>query len=669
MADESGQNDLLKLHRDAMSQFDDITEAEKDQRSQGIEDIQFSQVAGHQWDERAAEVRKNRPRYEINKVALPVAQLVGDQRQSDIGIKVRPFGNGADQKIATTYQGLIRNIQNASRFRNARDIAFKEMATGGYGAWRIVTEFADKESFDFDQDIKIKTIRSALSSVYFDETAVDENKRDARWCYVVDEIPIATFRRLYPNAAVSAIDDQAHKTYHRGWVTETTIRIAEYWRRIPTRKRLLQLSDGRVVEFEQVKDVLDELAAQDPPVTVLREKSVKSHQVLFYKISGAEVLEGPKKWAGKFIPVVPLYGFNHWMDGKHYYRGMVRFAKDAQRVYNYITSARVEAGALAPIDPYWATTAQAMGHETEWARINVSNKPIQFYEEDPKSPGPPKRTGSPAIQSELITQTQQADADIQATTGRFAPSLGDNPANQSGRAIIAQQRQGDVGTFELLDSLSKAVEYTAEILIDLIPKTYDGERQIRVIADDGKTDIVTINQTILDKESGETKLVNDLTVGKYDVAVDVGPSFVTKRAETLEFLQGIMQAVPNISQFILDLVMKNLDFPDAPELEKRMRRFQLAQGFVEPTEEERAEIEANQPEQEGPTPEQMLFAGKLDEIELKNEKTKAETQKTLAEVKKTQSETAENIAQVQKIVTELRQMLGPAGGVVPPQTS
>ena len=261
---------MADLHKDAMSDFDLVNRIEREQRQQGIEDIQFSQVLGRQWENTETETKLDRPRFEINKVALPLSQLVGDQRQSDISIKVRPFGNGADPKIAQTYQGLIRHINNVSHFRNARDIAFKEMASGGFGAWGVATEYEDEDGFNFDQEIKLKTIRSALTSVYFDPAATDENKRDARWCFVITEMPIPVFKKLWPDANVSGLQDQSAREleWHDGWYTEETVRVADYWSVDKVDKTILKLSDGRIVQEDVVKDVLDEL--EEEGVTIGR---------------------------------------------------------------------------------------------------------------------------------------------------------------------------------------------------------------------------------------------------------------------------------------------------------------------------------------------------------------------------------------------------------------
>lgn len=650
----------LEVHTEAMSRFNSSMRTDSDQRALAIEDMRFAQVPGGQWDDIASAKRKNRPKYEINKIALAVNQVVGDQRQNRISMKIRPFQSGSTQEVANTYNGLIRNIENVSKFANAKDNAFFELVNGGFGAWYVKTEFNANDTFD--QDIRLTTIRSAASSVFFDPAATDENKRDANYAFVAIDMSKDDFKSKYPKATVSDMptNSTGGTQFAKGWRTEDTVRVADYWVKVPTTKKIVKLTDGRVVDFEQVEPVLDELAQEGIEIAVdqsgrPQERTIKTHKIVFYKISGAEILEGPSDWAGKFIPVVPIYGFNMWIEGTHYYRGMVRLAKDAQRVYNYVTSAKIEAAALAPKDPIFYTKDQIKGHTRAYETYNTSNTPFLPYNPDPKAPGPPQRLGAPQIQSALVEQGQQADVDIQATTGRFAPSLGDNPGQQSGRAILAVQREGDVGTFQLIDNLKKGVEYTGEILLDLIPKIYDTERQIRVLKEDGTDEMVTINQTVFDQQEGKKVILNDLSQGKYDVLADVGPSYNTQRVEALNFLSEISKSSPLFAQVSPDLLAKNIDFPFADELSKRIRAVLIPQGVIQPTEEEKKEIEANQPQQQ-PNPFEQL---QLQLAEFEVQQKAGEVDKTEIEIAILRADLDKKRADIQKTLTDV--LAGKAG--------
>lgn len=657
--------DLEKIHKQAMERFDRVTTDERDQRDKSVEDMLFSQVEGYQWDEASRNQRSDRPKFEINKIALPINQAIGDQRQTRIANKTRPRTSGSSEDIAKTYDGLIRNIETNSSFSKVKDNAYKEIAGGGYGAWYITTDFSDDDVFD--QDIVIKKITSAATSVYMEPTAKDDNKRDATWGFVVEEIPNDTFEAKYPDAIISDFTSNNQATaYREGWRTQDTVRIADYWVVEPITKEIALLSDGTTIELnDKTESVLDELAEKqifiaETSTGERRTRKVKSQKVVHYKVSGAEILEGPNEWAGKYIPIVVVYGYNVWINNTHYWRGMARLAKDANRVYNYATSAAIEASALSPKDPFWLTPAQAKGHERALESFNVNNSPFLFYNPDPKAPGPPQRTGAPAVQTALIQQIAQADADIQATTGRFAPSLGDNPADQSGKALLAVQQQGEAGTYELIDNLAGAVEYTGEILLDLIPKIYDTERQITVVNPDGTTEEFEINKTIADKQTGKKVILNDLSQGKYSVVADTGPSYKTQRTEALNFLNSLSESSPMFAQVAPDLLAKNVDFEFSDELESRVRNIMLQQGLIEPNEKEKQRIEEQGQGQPSPIELMTMESAKLDleikaaEVDrkaLENQKIEAEiqnkmadTHKKLVESQNTKADTAETLS-------------------------
>jgi hypothetical protein len=631
----------------AYKRYEEATSTEYDNREKATEDVRFSQLEDAQWDNEAFERRRNRPRYTINKIAVAENQVIGEQRQGRMAIKVRPAGGQATLDISNTYNGLIKNIENVSKARNAYDTAFKFQVMAGFGAWRIITEYSDEDTFD--QDIVIKQISDPLAQVWFDPLAKDENKRDAKYCFISYDMALDTFKQVYPDATPTDFENtRTTNYYYRNWFTAETVRVAEYFERIPYKKKLILLTDGRVIDYKKYKKVKDELATQGVFGVVEngkeRTKTIKTHKVIWRKISGAETLEGPKEWPGKYIPVVPVYGFNFYMDNNHFYRGMTRLAKDAQRVYNYTTSAKVEATALTPKDPYWLTSKQAEGYESQLQNFNVRNNPFMFYNVDPQAPGPPSRTGAPAVQSALIEQTQQADQDIKATTGKFAPSIGENPRDESGRAIIAQQQKGDAATYELIDNLAKGIEYTGEILLDLIPRIYDTERQVRIIKEDGETEFVTINQVIEDRQSGQKIKLNDLSQGKYDVVSTYGPSVATKRQESLMFLRDMAQASPLFAQVSPDLMAKNVDFAYADELSARLRKVMLQQGLVQPNEKEQQEMQANAPKGPDPIQQQMFIklqleneelAAKIDRIAIENENKRVDTEKSRAELNET----------------------------------
>ena len=601
-----------ELHRTALNRFERVEVKERNQRRLAVEDLKFAQTEDGQWDESAIEKRAGRPRYTINRVAGAIDQLIGDQRQNRTSIKIRPVSGGATEDVAKTMTGLIRNIETQSKAENAYDHAFDEVVNGGFGGWRVVTGFNDDDAFE--QDIRIKPLLGATTSLWFDDSAKEYDRRDAMWAFVTVDMPIEEHKERFPSSPVVGwSQEQFNHNSCSTWRSDNTVKVAEYWRKTPINKEIAKLSDGRVIDLDEDGKALNELAGQG--ITVLQKRTVKSHKVEMILMDGGGMLEKPQAWAGKYIPLIPVYGRQSFIEGQEYTRGVVRFAKDANRIYNYTTSAAIETAALTPKDPIWLTAKQAEGHIPQLKNFNTQNSPFMLYNADPQAPGAPQRGGAPAVQSAFIQQIQQASMDLYHVTGMQPPSIGANPELKSGKAIQAQERQGDRGSFVFSDNLAKSIEYCAEILIDLLPRIYDTPRQSRIMAQDGETETVEINQTVFDQESQQDIIVNDLSQGKYDVVAETGPAFATQRQESAEQIISLISQSPLFEGIAMDLVAKDLPILESKELTKRVRKLYIQQGTVEPTEEEIKELGLDQPQE--PNPQQEAIT---TNIEMQTEK-------------------------------------------------
>jgi len=684
MARKTKQEINESIISEALKRYEDAKRFDYDERQAARDDIAFAQVEGEQWDKRFRQ-NKQRPKFEINKVQHAVNQVVGEFVDNEIGTKVRAASSEATEAIANTFTGIIRNIYSLSNFRTIQKECLKEVCNGGYGAWRIKTDFIDLESFD--QDVYLEWVPDAISSVWFDPFDKDPLKRNSRYCFVVEDLSRAEYSAKYPDSALTSFDKtpEFQRLRRTDWMTENSVRVAEYFRKVPRRKKIVQLSDGKTYFFNDVKNVLDEWEAEKN-IIVVRERTVQHFDIEWTKINGCEVLEGPTVWPGvRYLPVVPVYGYHYWINGTFTFRGMVRFAKDAQRIYNYVTSAKIEAAANTPKDPIFITPSQVGEYEDDYKNFNLRNTPFLFWNPDDEKSPPPFRLGPPQLQQALVEQSQQASMDIQATTGRSEAALGNQqllPGNvPSGDAIKRVQHASNVGQQEIFGNLADAVEHTGNILIDLIPRVYDQERQIRILQPDGSTEFVTVNENTVDIQTGEVVMTNDLNLGKYDVKVTLGPTFQSQRQETMALLQDLGQENPEILRVTADLLVKALDHPLSSEIENRIRKNMLKQGVIEPNETEAQEIakaQANQP----PDPVQQMQmealklqlqqqAAQVDYLETQILKEQASAQKTLSDAeytevrsatqlmdsitKQVEAGMAANIEAIQALQTQLQQ--------------
>jgi len=540
-------------------------DSDSNNRAEALDDVRFA--AGDQWpvDVQNSRVLEARPCLTINKVDAYIRQICNQQRQQRPRIKVHGMNNESDAKIAEILTGICRHIENQSDADSAYDHAFEYAVKMGWGYWRITTDYVREDSFD--QEIYIKPVENPFT-VYFDPNSVLPDGSDAERVLITTVISKNVFKKMYPEAEF----DQGFSSRGTGdteseWVTKEDIRIAEYFYTERTKEMLLQLSDGTTGYSDEIpsKEVLEAAG-----ITVVDKRETWRKKIKWCKLTAMEILE-EGEWAGKFIPIVPTYGQEVRVDDKHKKFGLVRMAKDPQRMYNYWSTALTETVALAPKAKWLLAEGQDEGHENEWAMANIKAMPVLRYKqtdiEGRPAPAPTRLQPEPPPAG-VMTALSGMNADLMAVVGIFDPSQLPQ-GNMSGKALQGQQSQVDMTNFHYYDNLTRSIRHTGRIILDLIPKIYDRERVMRIIGDDGKPEIVTLNQPGTD-ENGVAKILNDVTVGEYDVVMDTGPGYNSKRQEASESMATILAADPNLMSQIGDLWFRNMDFPGADVIADRL---------------------------------------------------------------------------------------------------
>lgn len=627
-----------KLHKEALEQFDDTYNFDKECRELAQKARLFVDGEGSQWEDDKVTKRKDRPRYTIDRISGALDQVRGNQRQTRMGIKVIPKKEGTEQ-LANIYTGLIRHIEDQSSADDIYDAASDEQVKGGYGGWRIVTEW---EEDGFNQTIKIKWIPSADSTLFFDPNAREYTREDSKFAFLITWMTHRAYKEIWPKAPIANFtENHIAVGTARGWFSDDTVRVAEYWRKVPTTRKIGLLNDGRVIDLNEEEPVLDELAMRG--LTVVREREVETYKIQRGIMNGLDFITDFEDWPSKYIPLIPLFGHNSIINNRQYIRGMVLKSQDAQRIYNYATSAAIEATALTPKDPIWITPAQQEGFEPEYRNFPIANTPFLRYNPDPNAPNPPARGGAPSLQAPLLQQISQAGTDIHATTGIEPASLGNVPELKSGKAIMAQQAMGDRGSYIYTDNLKKSKKHTAKILIDLLPRIMDTERVETIIGSDNKPETITLNETVMDQETGEPVLVNDLSRGQYDVKIVTGPPHETRRRETAEQLTELAQGSEQLQKLALDLIVDNLDLNQGEELTKRVRKDMIQQGIVEPTEEEKQELGLDQP-----APPDPMQTALLENLQAQTEQIVTNNARLAADIRNKDADTQKKILEAQK---------------------
>ncbi len=625
-------NDNEDLLTEGLEAFELCSVTEGHNRNEALDDLRFAKL-GEQWpaDIKADRESEGRPCLTINKMPTFIRQVVNDARQNKPSIKIRPVDSNADPETAEVISGLIRNIEYTSNADVAYDTAIDSAVSGGVGYVRIGLDYAFDDSFDMD--ITIERIINPFA-VYGDPHSTAADGSDWNVAFVVDRLSKAAFKRKYKGKADVDFDGDAWGNADSTWLNDDGVMIAEWWQREEIERKIAILNDGRVFEVEELQSDPDlSIALETGILTIEKTRTAKSYKVTQTIMSGVDILE-QNEWAGKFIPIIPVYGDEFAVEGKRYFRSLINPAKDAQRMFNYWRTTSTELVALAPRVPFIGKKGAFDSDINNWNTANTVSHSFLEYDGDIAPQRQPLDMG---VAAGALQEALNASDDMKAIVGLYDASLGARSNETSGKAIMARQREGDVSTFHFIDNLSRAIRQIGRIIIDLIPSVYDSERIIRVIGEDAKEKSVQINapfqkqdengdpvtQPGQDEEGNEIEqavlAIHDLTVGKYDLTVTAGPSFTTRREEAAAQMTELVRAFPQAAPFIADIMAKNFDWPGADEIAKRFEQMNPA----------------NQKKGLPPQIQQMIEQGKakIAELEQENRALKADKSIDMAKVK------------------------------------
>lgn len=565
--DGTAEEKLLEELRD---RFKTAEDAEREVRELALDDLRF--CAGEQWPDEIKAQRQSdrRPCLVINRLPQHIQQVTNDQRQNRPSIRVKPVDDAGDIEVAKVIQGLIRHIEYSSNADVAYDTAFEQAVTGGFGYFRIITDYCDPLSFD--QEIKFQRIRNQFS-VLFDPHSQEPDGSDSNYAFIFEELTKDEYKLRYPDTLIGTGEEfELLGNKKSDWVGEKTVMVAEYFYKEFEEKTLVKVRDFEGNELIRLKEDID-LEMLPEGAEIVEERTVQVPSVKWCKTNGHEILE-KQDWVGKFIPIIPVYGHERIINGEKRYEGIVRNSKDPQRMYNYWASAETEAIALAPRAPWLVGEGQVEGYEHEWDTANQRNHAYLTYKTKDSTnqplPPPQRQTFEPAVQA-ITNARMLASEDMKATTGIYDASLGAQSNETSGIAIQRRNVQAQTSNFHFIDNLTRSLRHAGRIIVDLIPRIYDTERAVRIIGDDDEERIVKLNVAFQEKGKTETVLYK-LDTGKYDVVVDTGPSFASKRQEAVEAMLEITRAYPQIAAVAGDLIVKNMDVPGAQDLAERLKK-------------------------------------------------------------------------------------------------
>jgi len=595
---EDHEEDFLQLARERFKMCSNDTLKE---RQEMLIDLQFR--CGKQWDPDVERARKGlqRPCHTINRIPEFTNHVVNNMRQARPAIKIDPVGDGADQEQAEIRQGIIQYIERISQADVAYDTSFEHMSIMGLGFMRIVDDWSVPGSPDMD--LFIRWVSNPLT-VYCDPNCTMPDWSDMKFAFIVDDMMPADFKAKYGEEAYDTRDAQFQSIgdTQKYWYPGGKVRVAEYFYVDYKNDTLLEFSDGSYVLLSElpqratdaqkrayVNYEADESGTPLPPqpddITVVGQHKRLVPQVWWSKITATKVLKR-RRWLGMHIPIIPVIGNQTILDGERIISGMVRYAREIQRLYNYIYSTLTEVIALTPKNQWVAEVGQIAPFRDIYERANrepLAALPYVGVQDKTGRPLPPPQRQSPIVEiSGLIEALQLTDNMLKSVFSIYDASLGQRGPQESGIAINARKIESDTSTYNWGDNFLRALRYLGRQLNDLLPKYYNRPgRLIHILREDQSMTSVVIGNALINRktklpvldDAGQPKIL-DLDDGTYSVVVSTGPSQQTLRQQNREAMLELVKVFPQLVQVAPVQIIQEFDFAhkDAiiDQLEKAM---------------------------------------------------------------------------------------------------
>ena len=553
------------LFERAKERIEEAKESLRSQHERIKEDLRFSNPAApEQWGRDDLLNRTGRASLTLDRTNQFIQQVVNDARQSNPGVNVIPVDSKGDPKAAEVLGGMFRHIEYASRAGQAYDTAIDMSSRTGLGWLRCYP--IEIDSATGEQDIRIGRVIDPCAAG-LDPNSTEADGSDAEWGYIETAMSDRAFKATYPKAKPITASDG-------GWRAGNKITVCEYFEieSKPQNTILALDADGIQSAYTEEEFWLarDGGAELQPIETVMASKK----RVRWVKMTGAEVLE-ETTFPGELLPLVPVLGYELWVEGERHLCGLTRRLMDGQRLHNFQMSAVAEFLASQPKAPFMVPLEAIDGHEEHWKKLHRGNPawlPYNAVDDNGNAIPAPQRMMPPPMPGAYAQMAEFAVSEMEASVGMYKSSLGQQSNETSGKAIRARQMEGDTATFHFIDNLSRSIEQLARVIIGMIPLIYTSDRIARIVGADGKHVSMRVNPAgpaVQVDRAGKVTAINP-TIGRYDVRVRTGPSQTTQREETADQLASIMQAQPSMAPVFGPMWAR---FKDLPEGDKIARLF------------------------------------------------------------------------------------------------
>lgn len=658
---------LEKKHERVMLRFDRAYTPQQDVREKCIEATRFARVPGGQWEGATAAGTKlddqfeKYPKFEINKVATELNRIIAEYRNNRITVKFRPGDREASEELANKLNGLFRADYEETDGGEACDNAFDDAATGGFGCFRLTSMLVNEyDPMDERQRIAIEPVYDPSRSVWFDPDAKKYDKSDALWAFCMYSLSPEKYEAEYGKTPPASLDVTTVSSWEFDWFEPEVVYIAKYYE---VRKESVDVISykqpltGEIATYDsdQIEDIEDELA--EAGFVEVARRSVKRRRVYVSVVDGQNFLERPRRIPGEHIPLIPVYGKRWFIDDIERVEGHIAKAMDPQRLYNLQVSMLADTAAQDPGQIPIVGMEQIRGLEKHWEARNKKRPAFLPLREVKDKAGniiagaTPAGYTQPAVMNQaLAALLQQTSADIQEVTGG-SQAMQQMPSNVAQETVNNLMNRADMASFIYLDNMAKSLKRAGEVWLSMAREVYGSEREVRVVNEDGTDDIALMNAQVVDRQTGRVVALNDLSTGRYDVTVDVGPSYTARRDATVSVLTNVLNSMlptDPLRPAIQGIIMDNLDGEGLEDFKEFNRKQLLTSGIAKPRNQEEQQIvqQAQMAAQSQPNPEMVLAQAQMVAAEAENKKADNATRETVIKAFTAQQDAQESQANV-----------------------
>ncbi|WP_336296971.1 portal protein [Citrobacter freundii] len=641
---------LEKRHERVMLRFDRAYSPQQDVREKCIEATRFARVPGGQWEGATAAGSKlndqfeRYPKFEINKVATELNRIIAEYRNNRITVKFRPGDKEASEELANKLNGLFRADYEETDGGEACDNAFDDAATGGFGCFRLTSMLVNEyDPMDDRQRIAIEPIYDPSRSVWFDPDAKKYDKSDAMWAFCMYSLSPDKYEAEYGKTPPASLDITTMTSWEYDWFAPEVVYIAKYYE---VRKESVDVISyqqpitGEIATYDsdQIADIEDELEMAG--FVEVARRSVKRRRVYVSVVDGDNFLEKPRRIPGEHIPLIPVYGKRWFIDDIERVEGHIAKAMDPQRLYNLQVSMLADTAAQDPSAIPIVGMEQIRGLEKHWEDRNKKRPtflPLREVKDkagNVVAPATPAGYTQPAVMNQaLAALLQQTSADIQEVTGG-SQAMQQMPSNVAQETVNNLMNRADMASFIYLDNMAKSLKRAGEVWLSMAREVYGSDREVRVVNEDGTDDIALMNAQVVDRQTGNVVALNDLSTGRYDVTVDVGPSYTARRDATVSVLTNVLSTMlPNdpMRPAIQGIILDNIDGEGLDDFKEYNRNQLLTSGIVKPRNEKEQQMvmQAQQAAASQPNPEMVLAQAQMVAAQAEEKKADNETRNTI----------------------------------------